>query len=357
MSIQATPTGVPAAKAARTQPIVSVLQATRASERQAARQKARGQPKTPRIEHSSAKWVIGGTRSDERKWLTKIVEYLHRDPAQETNPRILRFMLKEWPTLQATLHTVASMEKLKLILVANGIPYLRRMHSADPKSTRTQKWEYWNDYSQEGIARFVQDNPTIQPQQVGIRPGVRTTAVTALEENDSEKEDSGDEESTQSAEMEYDTRRLRSPAQTMEDEYDSQALLTAEEMVDTGELQEKLPLETDKTQQFLSHQDRSPSEDQTKMLMQFDVILSQRVEEAVTSLDNRQATWQQQITQLQEQVTRQETLLQERIQAHDHRVLKAETMLTEWEQMLTEQEERLELKEEAFTARLQEQEQ
>ena len=102
MSIQATPTGVPAAKAVRTQPIVSALQATRASERQAARQKARGQPKTPRIEHSSAKWVIGETRSDERKWLTKIVAYLHSDPAQETNPRILRFMLKEWPALQAS---------------------------------------------------------------------------------------------------------------------------------------------------------------------------------------------------------------------------------------------------------------
>ena len=68
--------------------------------------------KTPLIQASSAKWVIGGTRSDERKWLEKILDHLHTDPAQKTNTGILRFMLKEWPTLRATLHRVATMEKV-----------------------------------------------------------------------------------------------------------------------------------------------------------------------------------------------------------------------------------------------------
>jgi hypothetical protein len=92
-------------------------------------------------------------------------------------------------------------------------------------------------------------------------------------------------------------------------------------------------------------------------LAEFEGIILQRVNDAVNTLDTRQAVWKQTILTLQEQVTVQETLLHERIQAHEHRVLKAETTLTEWEQMLSEQEERLEAQEEAFTVRLQEKEQ
>ena len=33
------------------------------------------------------------------------------------------------------------------------IPYLRRMQLVDPKTTRAQKWEYWNDYLPERIER------------------------------------------------------------------------------------------------------------------------------------------------------------------------------------------------------------
>ena len=129
MSFQAH--SVPASTAARTSsPKVPALQATRVSERQATRMKAKSQMKTPRI--STAKWVIGGTRSDERKWIERIVEYLHLDPVQESNPQILRFMLKDWPTLTSTLHTVATLEKVKALLVANAIPYLRKMQSVTP---------------------------------------------------------------------------------------------------------------------------------------------------------------------------------------------------------------------------------
>ena len=88
--------------------------------------------KTPRIQNSSAKWVIWGTRSDEQKLLEKIVTYLHTDECQQKNPRILIFLLKDWPTaLRTTLRTVLStMEKVKdKILLEHGIPYVWKMHS------------------------------------------------------------------------------------------------------------------------------------------------------------------------------------------------------------------------------------
>ena len=110
MSAQAQRTRVLASSATRiTTASAPTIQATRASERQAARMQAKSQVKTPRIQGNMAKWVIGGTRSDERKWLEKIVAYLHSDPQQEGNSQVLSFLLKEWPTYRTTLHTVATM--------------------------------------------------------------------------------------------------------------------------------------------------------------------------------------------------------------------------------------------------------
>ena len=182
--------------AARTQSNVSTLPATRASERQADRLKARGM-KTPRIPASSAKWEIGGTRSDERKWLEKILDHLHTDPEQETNTRILRFMLKEWPTLRATLHTVATMEKVKLFLIDNGVPYQQRMQSVDPKSTRAQKWKYWNDYLTEGMEVLVKEYASL----LTLQENASILAPTAPEVT----EVSHDDESARSTETEYET--------------------------------------------------------------------------------------------------------------------------------------------------------
>ena len=59
---------------------------------------------------------------------------------------------------------------------------------------------------------------------------------------------------------------------------------------------------------------------------------------------------------LQTQVTMQESILQERIKQHEQRVLKAETILSDWEVMLTAQEERHEAKEDKLSQRLQQQE-
>ena len=143
MSTPAQSSSVGTTPVKRNPPSDSVPQATRISERQAARLQAKSKPKTPRLHGGMAKWVIGGTRSDERQWIEKIVVYLHTDQTQENNPRILRVLLKEWPILRTTLHTVATMEKVKIALVVeNGVPYLRQLQSEDPRSTRARKWEY-----------------------------------------------------------------------------------------------------------------------------------------------------------------------------------------------------------------------
>ena len=118
-------------------------------------QEVKSQVKTPRIQANISK--IGGTCRDERKWLEKILEYLHvDDPQQEGSPQVLHFLLKDWPMIKTTLHTVATMEKVKLLLVEMGIPYLHQLYSADPRSTRAQKWEYWNDFSPAGMQKFEQ---------------------------------------------------------------------------------------------------------------------------------------------------------------------------------------------------------
>ena len=77
----------------------------------------------------------------------------------------------------------------------------------------------------------------------------------------------------------------------------------------------------------MAHQLRSQQEpnsmDVAAMLVEFEMILAKRIQDAVHTLDTRQAVWKQTILQLQGQVQEQETILQERIQVHEHRVLKA----------------------------------
>ena len=179
MSDQILQTRVSASSATRASPGIPGPQPTRVSERQAARMQAKPQVKTPRIQGNMAKWVMGGTRRDERTWLEKIVEYLHVDPQQEGNPQVLRFLLKEWQTMKTTLHTVATMETVKSILVEMGIPYLRQRHSEDPQSTRAQKWEYWNDNSPAGMKQFAQEYQD-------TKQGNRVEEMMAAEESDEE---------------------------------------------------------------------------------------------------------------------------------------------------------------------------
>ena len=133
---------------------------TRISARQAQRRNM-PKPRTPHISESQGRWIIGGSKSDERKLLERMVEYLHIDPLRDGDPLVLRFLLKDWKQMQNTLHTIGgTMENLKQVLSNMKIPYLRRMISTDSTSTRTQKWEYWNNYTTDGMVKFHADNKT-----------------------------------------------------------------------------------------------------------------------------------------------------------------------------------------------------
>ena len=83
-----------------------------------------------------------------------------------------------------TLHTVATIEKDKLALVDNGVPYLRQLQSADPRSTRAHKLEYWNDYTQEGLETFARENPSAESLE---RKGGQSTEAQEMELLDDEE--------------------------------------------------------------------------------------------------------------------------------------------------------------------------
>jgi hypothetical protein len=383
MSTQAKHTGVQATTAARIHPPASTttLPATRASERQqAARLKARS-PKTPRITTSSAKWVIGGTRSDERKWLEKILAYLPTDKAQENNSRLLRYMLTEWPPLRTTLHTVATLEKVKLFLIEQGVPYLRQMKSLDPRSTRAQKWEYWNDYSPEGIEQFAKEKSDISEDETSEVTEYENYGTISSVLADEEEEEQASQGLITAAGDTTSTNRphasgLAHVAMTGQSHV-GEMERTSDPVEITGSLQgttmvprllaedddvpERLdPQEAHETRSEtyrvsqLAHYVETPTGNRIELgpvLRELEGIITQRAQEAATTLETSQAAWQVTILHLQQQVQDQQATLEQRIQEHEHRVLKAETTLTEWEQMLVEQEERLESKEDAFKPR------
>ena len=68
--------------------------------------------------------------------------------------------------MQETLHTTSTMEKLKGILLEMEVPYLRRLETKGPTSSaRAGKWEYWNDYTPDGIAKFMELQTQVQQQE------------------------------------------------------------------------------------------------------------------------------------------------------------------------------------------------
>ena len=71
--------------------------ATRTSARQAQeriQRPSQPQPRTPRISDHTAGWVSGGTKSEERKLLEKLVAYLYIDPLRDEDVPVLQFLLK-----------------------------------------------------------------------------------------------------------------------------------------------------------------------------------------------------------------------------------------------------------------------
>jgi hypothetical protein len=57
-------------------------------------------PRTLQLSESQGRWIIGGTKSNERKLLERMVEYLHIDPSRDGDPLVLRFVLKNRKPMQ-----------------------------------------------------------------------------------------------------------------------------------------------------------------------------------------------------------------------------------------------------------------
>ena len=68
--------------------------ATRTSARQAQRiqRRSQPQPRTPQISDTTVGWASGGTKSDERKLLEKLVAYLYIDPLRDEDVPVLKFL-------------------------------------------------------------------------------------------------------------------------------------------------------------------------------------------------------------------------------------------------------------------------
>jgi hypothetical protein len=135
---------------------------------------------------STAKSIIGSTKSDKRRLIEKLMEYLHVDPLWDDDIQVLRFLRKEWPMLKTTLHTTQTMEKLKHMLLEDmKIPYLRRVKTRDPYSLQAKKWEYWNDYTPEGIRQFQELTKRATVQQAPVLLGGQEDNIRQSEENKS----------------------------------------------------------------------------------------------------------------------------------------------------------------------------
>ena len=163
--------------------------ATRTSARQGQRiqRRSQPQPRTPRISDSTAGWVRGGTKSEERKLLEKLVAYLYIDPMRDDDVPVLKFLRKDWPLLQSSLHTTLTMEKLKQALLVMKIPYLRQVPTTDPRSRRSLRWEYWQDYTPAGIRHF---HEALTPTQ---------EVAATVDDKAQQAEQSGTEEDLKSA--------------------------------------------------------------------------------------------------------------------------------------------------------------
>ena len=131
--------------------------------------------------------------------------YLHVDPQRDEDIQVLRFLRKEWPTIKTTLHTTQTMEKLKhILLVDMQIPYLRRVKTRDPYSLQAKKWEYWNDYTPEGIRQFEEEGTrkaTVSPAPAVLLGGQEDTTLQNEEKkSDRESVDSDNTEESGTSE-------------------------------------------------------------------------------------------------------------------------------------------------------------
>jgi hypothetical protein len=272
------------------------------------------------------------------------------------------------------------------------------------------KWEYWNDYTQGGIEKFHAENSPAREahglptdtsvernQETLDHPSETEEASDTADAEDTLQEDEDDsyqnpmklvEESPdmrtqsqplidkmvqqQQEEQSVSTpSRSTTPVSLKEDDIEMKLIDNAHQVaytrvsdmegntvIDLQEMEQRnqrcrreSATVGNITRQLLGRQNES-TRAPTSMLQTFEGILTERIHDASNILDTHQTMWKQNIIQLQSQVKDQEAALHERLQRHEHRVLKADTSLAEWEKMLMDQEEHLDAKEKAMLTRL-----
>ena len=371
-------------------------QRIRASERQAQRRLNKSEAIS---NNCTAKWVIGGTRSDERRLLERMIDFLHEDTTLDTNPRIALFLLRQWGDLSHTIHTVSTMELVKNRLLEMGVPYIRKIQQEGDGTTLrdTVRWEYWNNYMVAGIQVFraLQEQTGMEDDTAGGTPrdteeeseNKRADQI-ADEVMDSQQSEplipltsKAVENITQEAGVNKEMDRRNAAEGKVDDQAEQPAqqdgvvqIPTAAAttvqiptaavttdgnlIVDVQEIESKNERRHQEARavadmsQTIMNQEVRPIQNPTMMLRQFESILMQRVQDATNQIDIRQKVWKEPVLQLQANVmTAEQRVNQERTE-YERRVLQSEATLTEWERMLTVKQEALDTQESARTAQL-----
>lgn len=96
-------------------------------------------------------WSTEPKRAEEKDILSNMMLYLPDDPTLANNNTVLRFLLREWPKISQTIHTAATLDRLKSALLPMNIPYIQ--YQVSPSY-----WSMWKDYTPAGITRFHQQD-------------------------------------------------------------------------------------------------------------------------------------------------------------------------------------------------------
>ena len=120
---------------------------TRTSARQAAARQRIQQTDSPAgsappFETMAPGWIFNPGRSDERRMLEVMIEYLQDDP-NLMDAEILCFVYKEWPKLTSSMKTKTTVMNVKKKLITMNVPYIHR--------TQDNDWGFWNNYTITGL--------------------------------------------------------------------------------------------------------------------------------------------------------------------------------------------------------------
>ena len=117
------------------------------------------------------KWTINPDKTAEKELIISMVAYLRDNPTVNDDLNVLRFICRDWYTLERTLHTRATIDTIRRRLNTLGIRYIHR--------TPDQQWYYWNDYTPLAMMDFYPvTTDRLETPKPSPRGKVRTEAPT-----------------------------------------------------------------------------------------------------------------------------------------------------------------------------------